>query len=181
MIKIEGHFRTTHRSSPSPVGLVRLLPIYTTVLNSVCLDMRSLSIHMGTETRFLFMGRGVCPSKSSDSFLEMRDGGITGARTDDDLIDKSVERLVHGLPTLTMLQLGDYKTSRPGRDMKWGKARRWVQFVEKREKIIRLKVKVGEEVITTHGDGDNIAGDSGLRPATGFSVPSLFGTRAITE
>lgn len=66
-VKIEGHFKTDRRKFSTRAGLARLLPLHTAVLTNVCLDLWSLSLHMGTDTRYLYMGKGECPRTSADS------------------------------------------------------------------------------------------------------------------
>ena len=173
-VKIEGHFRTARREYTNPAGLARLLPLYTTVLKSVCLDLRNLSLHMGTETRFLYMGRGMCLTTGATPEMNHRDGKIHGAKKDEDIIDKTIERLVRDLPSFLKLQLGDYKTSMPAHDMKWGKARYWVNFVNKRgghaTHFNQVESNAGEDEDRESLDNQDDAGEKSLAV-----LSSIFG------
>ena len=52
-----------------------------------------------------------------------------------------VQRLVKGLPELQRLQLGDYTEPRLAEgDLEWGKSLQWVDFVEKRPKVVKEPV-----------------------------------------
>jgi hypothetical protein len=54
-------------------------------------------------------------------------------KPDEEKIDNAVKKAVEGLPGLTNLQLGDYKSPGIGADdLKWGKLACWMEFVKGR-------------------------------------------------
>ena len=57
-MKFDGHFKTFLREEgmDMPIGLARMLPIYTTILTR-CEHLRSLNLHVGPSENGLFMGK----------------------------------------------------------------------------------------------------------------------------
>jgi hypothetical protein len=97
------------------IGLARLLPIYTTILNNVCADLRKLVLHSGHNNA-------------------LRDDDLDGALglTKEERVNAVVEKLVRKLPTLQSIQLVNYHFV-PSEDEileQRGKSLQWEGWVE---------------------------------------------------
>ncbi|KAF7898843.1 uncharacterized protein EAF01_008056 [Botrytis porri] len=114
-----------------PVGLHDLLPIYTIILKEVCENIHTIILHDDD--------RGYPQMKQLDPRSIDRNQQI----------NESVDKLVHALPYLKKIQLGQYEfvpagcgydPGTPGSDIiklvhpedEWGMALKWVRIVEKR-------------------------------------------------
>ncbi|KAH7395450.1 hypothetical protein BKA64DRAFT_754168 [Cadophora sp. MPI-SDFR-AT-0126] len=92
---IEGFFRTAEEieryKHKRPLGFGRILPIYTTILKNVCLNLRKLTLHQGYNNA-------------------LWDDDLDGAMrlTDEERVDSIVGQVVNILSSLQELQLGNY-------------------------------------------------------------------------
>jgi hypothetical protein len=92
-IKFNGIFKTGGLANQfGMLGFLELLPIYTTILNHACPNLKKLTLHLGTE------GQYVNPRFDGDT-----------AKTDEELIEDVIKTLVEGLPGLQRLVFGDYE------------------------------------------------------------------------
>lgn len=141
-IKIQGHLHAgfnLDKSDKRPFGLGRILPIYTVVLKEVARNLRSLTLHMRYDDECLDMDKS---TQWYPSFPLTRADDARGdeGKSDEEKLDSIVGRVVRELKGLKHLQLGDYRDAPiPTRDLKWGKAARWMEVVKNRSKDIALK------------------------------------------
>lgn len=103
-ITIEGDFTPLrpfglpNPTNPSPgIGFAGILSMHTLVLNIVCPNLRSLTLHMagGTSTK--------------RAHLWGYDVDQGSGKTNEQKLDETVGKVVEGLPNLQHLQLGNYK------------------------------------------------------------------------
>ncbi|KUJ10939.1 uncharacterized protein LY89DRAFT_759926 [Mollisia scopiformis] len=91
-IVIEGFFKTAEENErykfERPNGLGQILPIHTTILRNVCIDLQQLTIFLGEDDELW------------NDDLEKQSG-----LTDEDRIDKIIAGVVHGLSNLQQLRL----------------------------------------------------------------------------
>lgn len=77
-------------------------------------------------------------------------------KSDEEKIDNAVKKVVEGLPGLTHLQLGDYKSPGIGADdLKWGKSVCWLEFVKGRGS--NLEAGVAAVRLESEGENDTVA------------------------
>ncbi|KAB8304047.1 hypothetical protein EYC80_005393 [Monilinia laxa] len=117
-----------------PVGLHDLVPIYTLILNEVCKNIHTVTLH-----------------DDDQGYPQINKLGPPGTDRDQEISD-SVEKLVHGLQNLQKLQLGHYEYVPAGcgydpglsgsktvlhvqPNDEWRKALKWMAFVEERAKV----------------------------------------------
>ncbi|KAF8861896.1 hypothetical protein BDZ45DRAFT_739770 [Acephala macrosclerotiorum] len=137
-IEIEGCMKTLYNFEPDEdmenveikpfaLGFAQILPIFTTVLKNTCPNLRVLTLHM--------------EDKKSDRerYLWDWDPYNNAAKTDDERIDKVVERVVSGLDSLEALNLGGYKSFMMPEcrtnweyEDEWGGSVRWMKIVRDR-------------------------------------------------
>ncbi|TGO52944.1 hypothetical protein BCON_0132g00110 [Botryotinia convoluta] len=127
-----------------PVELHDLLPIYTIILKEVCENIHTLILH-----------------DDDRGYPQMNRLGPRGTDRNQQ-INESVEKLVHALPYLQKLQLGQYEfvpagcgydPGTPGSDTiklvhpddEWGMALKWMGFVEQRAQSRALAESECEE------------------------------------
>ena len=107
-IKIEGYLRRDFRCNDRrPAGLGRVMQIYLPVLSEVCKNLRSLTLHMGSENECINMRKAMGGDVSTPT--ENDDPGGDEGKTDEEKLDRIVGRVVGELRGLKHLQLGDYK------------------------------------------------------------------------
>ncbi|KAI9647633.1 hypothetical protein NHQ30_004018 [Ciborinia camelliae] len=121
------------RTGSQPVGLHDLLPIYTIILKEACKNIHTIILHDG-DLGYPQLNKLGPPKTDRDKE-----------------ISESVEKLVHGLPHLRKLQLGQYKYVPAGcgydpgvsgskiipriqPNDEWRQALKWMSFVEQRAK-----------------------------------------------
>ncbi|ESZ90413.1 hypothetical protein SBOR_9201 [Sclerotinia borealis F-4128] len=136
-IVIQGRWNWIHGTwkdtGSQAVGLHELLPIYTLILEDVCKNIHTVILH-----------------DDDQGYPQVSRLGPLGIDKDKE-ISESVEKLVHELPYLQNLQLGlyqfvpagcGYDPGVPGSDIsvheqpndEWGKALKWMGFVQQRAK-----------------------------------------------
>lgn len=143
-IKFQGHFKTAlhHTGDDVPIGLARLLPMYSTILKH-CGYLWSLTLNVGSSECGLCMGSYAgWPGSTSmrwevdpalGDYLQFDNAEGENGKSEEAKIDNAVRKIVQALPQLKHLQLGDYK--KPDEvegDLKWGKAVRWMDVVNNR-------------------------------------------------
>jgi hypothetical protein len=142
-IKFNGIFKTGGLANQfGMLGFLELLPIYTTILNHACPNLKKLTLHLGTEGQY----------------VNFRFDGDT-AKTDEELIGDVMKTLVEGLPGLQRLVLGDYEVSRdvdgepiwnvvsltPVED-EWAPLRLWTKVVDDRARVTQLQHSIWDVV-----------------------------------
>lgn len=135
-VKFEGFFKTVEAGQAPekcPIGLSQLLPIYTTILNKVCPNLRFLTIFQGLNAE-------------SWNITTKYDVGMS----DEDRMDLAIMKVVRGLPQLRILHLDATPQKMPSKSQKkalkdtdvieldpskpWGVALRWEELVAARTK-----------------------------------------------
>jgi hypothetical protein len=109
-IKTEGHLHFGFRADGDryPAGLGRILPLYTTILNHACKNLRSVTLHMGYDKECLNMGRQSASLQYVRFPLTGSDDARAGrSKTDEEKLDQIVGRVIKSLPALQYLQPGD--------------------------------------------------------------------------
>lgn len=151
-IEIEGRMKNAWESEAEDggikynsfwMGLPRILPILTTVLKHTCPHLRALTLHM-EDRAYDFDEES---NRRWDDDLANR-----ARKTDEERIDKVVEKVVLGLDTLEVLQLGGHKAFKnldgyahwKFEDV-WGTSTRWMTIVAKRAED-RAKEKAAREM-----------------------------------
>lgn len=123
-LNMEGRFMTRYMNPQEnrsrwgffqPLGLASILPIQTTVLRSLCPNLRELTLH-----------KGINKSELRDDDLENQP-----SKTDEERIDETVRDVVHALPTLQKLQFSNlsYYCIKGEPLVFWALAWRWEKFV----------------------------------------------------
>ena len=193
-VKIEGHYKVTEAAWDGlPTGLSRILPVYSIILKRVCSNLRSLTIHMGTDTRPVYMGPGTVEHGRNDNRdevkfyvadLEHEEPFDQSTGSQDEKIDAMVKRVVEDLPSLLELKLGDYKSSNmPEKDVKWGKSVQWIDVVDTRARQLYHPARseaVGG-LADTNFDYDNKRGYTGKDCNAKMQASSLHSPRTASH
>lgn len=153
-VKFIGNLKTAEKRpktvQPAPIGLGRLLPIYTAIMSRVCPNITKLTLHQGERANFW------------DDDLK----GLSGI-SDDAKIHFIVENVVYGLQKLTEFNLVNYKNApkEENHDSMWGSSMKFVGFVRERyqksqARIVRNKEK--EVAARNRFDGKKVADLAGI-------------------
>lgn len=192
-VKIEGHYKVTEGAWDGlPTGLPRLLPMYTIILKRVCTNLRSLALHMGTDTRPVYMGPGTVERRPIDNWdevkfynndLEHEEPFDQSTGSQDEKIDAMVKRVVEALPSLLELKLGDYKSRNlPEKDVRWGRSVQWIDVVDNRARQLYRPPRNDaiDGLADTSSGYDNKRGYKGKACNAKMQAKSLHSPRAVS-
>jgi hypothetical protein len=122
-IKIEGHLHICSgvEDNQRPAGLGCIMQIYTPILKLAFTNLRSLTLHMGHDKECTSMDKPIRELAYHYFPLTVADDAADDrGKSDEEKLDRIVERVARELKGLKHLQLGDYKDEKiPSMDVKW--------------------------------------------------------------
>lgn len=173
-VEIQGLFKkySENPDDKRPLGLARLLPLYTKIFSRACCSIRTITIDMTNDDDVLYMDGGLRPGAGTVEVEYFDHFPGTESMTEEEKIDVAIRKLVEGLPNLEHLQLGAFRKSTDEDEDPWGKSVRWMKVVADRSmaKTCELLAHNTTSNATIHGEGQILSNCEPVEEAEGDFV-----------